>query len=165
MKHEVKALASNTGAAPDAADGEQGAAPDGAESLGQAEGAHDNEAEDEKRAMEKAMQDAMVEQEARQAAAEDKRALGLSMQRVAELEVRNTERELFNAGGIVPIGEGVWPWFLTPQVCCFSLRDVACARDALLRFRGFSRKRILRGSSIIVVVSSVVKPPPPRLSV
>lgn len=89
MQHEAKTLAGSDGNAsgetPEAGDGEQAASPDGTEG---------NEAEGEKREMEKAMADAVAEQEALQAAAEDKRALGLSVQRVAELEVRNEEKEL-----------------------------------------------------------------------
>ena len=84
LRHEAKALAGSSvnaaGGAPEAGDGEQAAAPDGAEG---------DKADNEKREMEKAMADAVAEQEALQAAAEDKKALGASMQRVAELEVRS----------------------------------------------------------------------------
>lgn len=98
MKHEAKAVAGSSdnasATAPDTAVGEQGGAPDRAEGSGQAEGAQEKEAEDEKTAMEKAMERAVAEQEALQAAAEDKKALGLSVQRVAELEVRNEPKEV-----------------------------------------------------------------------
>eukprot|EP00903_Cladosiphon_okamuranus_P011418 g10760.t1 len=92
VKHEAKALGGGSGdavgTAPDAAGGERGAASDGAGGSAQTGGSQDTEAEEEKRAMEKAMEDAVVEQEALQAAAGEKKALGLSMQRVAELEVQ-----------------------------------------------------------------------------
>ncbi len=52
----------------------------------------ENEAEKDAREIEKAMEDAVAEQHALAAAEEDKKALGVSIRRVAELEVR-TGRE------------------------------------------------------------------------
>lgn len=91
LHHEAKALASNHAKVPDGAVSEpprvepEAGEPEAAQTVDEQETA---EAEEEKKAMEKAMEDAIAEQKKREEAEQDKKALGVSMQRVAELEVR-----------------------------------------------------------------------------
>lgn len=66
------------------------AADDAAVSKQAPENLDENEAEKDAREMEKVMEDAVAEQHALAVAEEDKKALGISIRRVAELEVRTT---------------------------------------------------------------------------
>lgn len=91
LHHDAKALASSRAKAPDGAVSEtprvepEAGEPEAVRTVDEQEAA---EAEEEKKAMEKAMEDAVAEQKTREEAEQDKKALGVSIQRVSELEVR-----------------------------------------------------------------------------
>ncbi|CAM9378673.1 unnamed protein product [Ectocarpus sp. 12 AP-2014] len=91
LHHDAKALASSRAKAPDGAVSEtprvepEAGEPEAVQTADEQEAA---DAEEEKKAMEKEMEDAVAEQKKREEAEQDKKALGVSIQRVAELEVQ-----------------------------------------------------------------------------
>ncbi|CAB1115305.1 unnamed protein product [Ectocarpus sp. CCAP 1310/34] len=91
LHHDAEALASSGARVPDGAVSEtpgvqpEAGEPEAAQTVDEQEAA---EVEEERKAMEKAIEDAVAEQKKREEAEQDKKALGVSIQRVAELEAR-----------------------------------------------------------------------------
>ncbi|CAM9333204.1 unnamed protein product, partial [Ectocarpus sp. 12 AP-2014] len=91
LHHDAKALASSRATAPDCAVSETPRVEPEAGELEAVQTVDEQEAAEaveEKKAMEKAMEDAVAEQKKREEAGQDKKALGVSIQRVAELEAQ-----------------------------------------------------------------------------